>query len=184
MTLFWTSFSFVAIYQHGYHGMEDWRSQVPPSAVDFRFLHPRPLASAALVAHCTYNVGVLYLFVWFSQLCPVCQPQKNQSHQQHHSACLQTYMGKYTKPPKKLLKKTWKQVVMVADWLRFPRVNYGGGLMDLDTNRHGIPIPQGWITPTTRNNPPTPFWIYPRTHQEANFVVICEMTDIKSPQCC
>jgi len=111
-------------------------------------------------------------------------PQKNQSHQQHHSACLQTYMGKYTKPPKKLLKKTWKQVVMVADWLRFPRVNYGGGLMDLDTNRHGIPIPQGWITPTTRNNPPTPFWIYPRTHQEANFVVICEMTDIKSPQCC
>jgi len=62
-------------------------------------------------------------------------------------------------------------VVMVTDWLRPPCFKMVVGL-DLDTNRHGIPIPQGWITPTTK----TPSGGH-RTHQEALtiFVVICEL---------
>jgi len=166
MTLFWTSFSFVAIYQHGYHGMEDWRSQVPPSAVDFRFLHPRPLASAALVAHCTYNVGVLYLFVWFSQLCPVCQPPKNMVHYIKVISNTTQHVFKHIwentqKPRKNCSKKPEnKSWWWLTDW-GSPVLTMVVGLWILTQIDMGSPFPRGESPPRPEITPQPPFGYTP-----------------------
>jgi len=75
--------------------------------------------------------------------------------------------------PEKIAQKNLKTMSWwwLTDW--GPRVTMVVGL-DLDTNRHGIPIPQGWITPTTRN--PSPPLDIPQDAPRGNFVVICEMT--------
>jgi len=89
--------------------------------------------------------------------------KENQSHQ-HDSKKLKKVFYIYIpkNPPLKKLLKIGRgkglpcptTVVMVTDWLRPPCFKMVVGL-DLDTNRHGIPIPQGWITPTTT---PPPLW--------------------------
>jgi len=119
-------------------------------------------------------VGVLYLFVCRSAAKGSLRKIKVISTTQKSIQILYIIQKN---PPKKLLKKwAWQgiamlTVVMVTDWLRPPCFKMVVGL-DLDTNRHGIPIPQGWITPTTK----TPSGGH-RTHQEALtiFVVICEL---------
>lgn len=135
-------------------------------------------------------VGVLYLFVCRSAAKGSVRKIKVISTTQKSIQILYIIQKN---PPKKLLKKwAWQgiampTVVMVTDWLRPPCFKMVVGL-DLDTNRHGIPIPQGWITPTTQT-PHPPLKEGPggrglhRTHQEAPltvFVVICEIT---SPCC-
>lgn len=188
MTLFWTSFSFVAIYQHGYHGMEDWRSQVPPSAVDFRFLHPRPLASAALVAHCTYNVGVLYLFVWFSQLCPVCQPPKNMVHYIKVISNTTQHVFKHiwenTQNPRKNCSKKPenKSWWWLTDW-GSPVLTMVVGLWILTQIDMGSPFPRGESPPRrTPYPPPGPRGYHKDAPRGSPFVVICEYSPYQ--RCC
>lgn len=119
--------------------------------------HPFHLMVATPHQHCGCALP-LRLSIYCQRL-----RKENQSHQ-HDSkkikkSILYIYIPK--NPPLKKLLKIGRgkglpcptTVVMVTDWLRPPCFKMVVGL-DLDTNRHGIPIPQGWITPTT--TPPLP----------------------------
>lgn len=110
--------------------------------------------------------------------------KENQSHQhdsKKNKKVFYIYIPK--NPPLKKLLKIGRgkglpcptTVVMVTDWLRPPCFKMVVGL-DLDTNRHGIPIPQGWITPTT-TPPPPPYGRGRghRTHQEALTVFVVNL---------
>lgn len=108
----------------------------------------------------TSTVGVLYLFVCRSTAKGSARKIKVISTTQKKiKKVFYIYIPK--NPPLKKLLKIGRgkglpcptTVVMVTDWLRPPCFKMVVGL-DLDTNRHGIPIPQGWITPTT--TPPLP----------------------------
>lgn len=124
----------------------------------------RETASAALVA----TARILWVCSTSSSVTSILQSANQngslyQSHQQHRYS--NVFKSIWDTPcPEKIAQKNLKTMSWwwLTDW--GPRVTMVVGL-DLDTNRHGIPIPQGWITPTTRN--PSPLWIYPRTHQEA-----------------
>jgi len=132
-----------------------------------RPLLPRP---ARILWVCSTSLSSVYVDS------AVCQPKMvhYQSHQQHrYSQCLQWNHIWDPKNPEKIAQKNLKTMSWwwLTDW--GPRVTMVVGL-DLDTNRHGIPIPQGWITPTTRN--PSPPLDIPQDAPRGNFVVICEMT--------
>jgi len=137
-----------------------------------RPLLPRP---ARILWVCSTSLSSVYVDS------AVCQPKMvhYQSHQQHrYPQCLQWNHIWDPKNPEKIAQKNLKTMSWwwLTDW--GPRVTMVVGL-DLDTNRHGIPIPQGWITPTTRNTPPLDYT--PQDAPRGNFVVICEMTNIISP---
>lgn len=137
-----------------------------------RPLLPRP---ARILWVCSTSLSSVYVDS------AVCQPKMvhYQSHQQHrYSQCLQWNHIWDPKNPEKIAQKNLKTMSWwwLTDW--GPRVTMVVGL-DLDTNRHGIPIPQGWITPTTRNTPPLDYT--PQDAPRGNFVVICEMKNIISP---
>jgi len=130
---------------------------------DFRFI-PRDRFCRAC-CHCTYTVGVLYLFVCYVDSA-VCQPKWftiSKSSAAPLLKCLQIYMG-HPPAPKKLLKKTWKQC-RDGGWLTEVPVLlwwWAWILTQIDT---GSPFPRGESPP--RPETPPPLWIYPRTHQEA-----------------
>lgn len=150
------------------HGVVSRRKHqlVPKASCD----DPKPSPSFCLPIVATVAGVAHYIWLPHHQHCgcalPLrlsicCQrlPKENQSHQ-HDSKSIQIlYIIQKKTPPKKLLKKwAWQgiampTVVMVTDWLRPPCFKMVVGL-DLDTNRHGIPIPQGWITPTTQTPRP------------------------------
>jgi len=124
-------------------------------------------ARTASAPPCTYTVGVLYLsFVCLRRFCSL--PTQNGSLSKSSAAPLLSMSSNHIwdpKNPEKIAQKNLKTMSWwwLTDW--GPRVTMVVGL-DLDTNRHGIPIPQGWITPTTRN---TPLWIIPPGRTKRQF---------------
>lgn len=130
---------------------------------------------------CTYTVGVLYLsFVCLRRFCSL--PTQNGSLSKSSAAPLlsmssmKSYMGP-KKPRKNCSKKPENNVVMVADWLRSP-CYYGGGLgswhkSTRDPHSPGVNHPH--------DQKYSPFGLYPQDAPRGNFVVICEMTNIISP---
>jgi len=178
---FWTSDKlFVCCHLSAWiHGMEGDHSAIyrPPMMPawkwpDFRFLHT---ASATLVAHCTWVCCTS-----LSDSVNSANPTMIKVISNTTQHVFKIY-GKYTNPEKiaQKNKPTWKQVVMVADWLRFPRVlTMVVGLRILthkiDT---GSPFPRGESPP---RHPPSLGFIPPgRTKRQ--FCSDLWNDDIKSP---
>lgn len=140
-------------------------------------------ARTASAPPCTYTVGVLYLsFVCLRRFCSL--PTQNGSLSKSSAAPLLSMSSNNIygtqKTPKKLLKKTWKQC-RDGGWLTEVPVLlwwWAWILTQIDT---GSPFPRGESPP--RPEIP-PFGLYPQDAPRGNFVVICEMTNIISPQCC
>jgi len=138
-------------------------------------------ARTASAPPCTYTVGVLYLsFVCLRRFCSL--PTQNGSLSKSSAAPLlsmssmKSYMGP-KKPRKNCSKKPENNVVMVADWLRSP-CYYGGGLGSWHKSTRD-PHSPGVNHPHDQKYPPLDYT--PQDAPRGNFVVICEMTNIISP---
>jgi hypothetical protein len=70
----------------------------------------------------------------------------------------------------------WNQIAQIYCWLTELSVFFMVVGLDFDTNRHGIFIPQGWITPTTYFQE----GVSKDAPRGSPFVVICDYLHIKA----